>query len=156
VLQSRPVQIAIFIILALVVLGIGSWHLLAHSSHGHPVVSSAQASGTSPDDTQVDTQGNANVIVTYRADLSQSKVVFDIDIVSDSVNLTQYNYKSNLVLTDANINPLPYLSIKASSVQKSELKAQFTSNKFPGSHFHFDVRNLGGVDDRILHFYRTL
>jgi hypothetical protein len=123
--------------------------------HDHQSVASASTI-PSTNDTQIDTQGNANVEVTYRPDLSSDKAVFEVDITSDQIDLTSYNYKTNLVLTDSDINPLPSKSITLQSVKKSELKIEFISNKFPGSHFHFDVRNLAGIDDRVLHFYRTL
>lgn len=152
-LNSRPAQVTIFIVLVLALLGVGYWHIFLHGSHNHSDVASATSN---TNDTQVDTQGSANVIVTYRADLSSSQAVFDIDITTDQDDLTKYNYKSNLVLTDSDINPLPYKEITEQSVSKGELKARLISNKFPGNHFHFDVRSVGGIDDRVLHFYHPI
>jgi len=153
-MNSKKPQLLIFSILLVALLAVGYWHIFLHQN-GH-VQSAAHASSPSDNDTQVDTQGDANAIVTYRPDLSTDKAVFNIDLTSDTLDLTTYNYKSNLVLTDTNFTPLPYRTITAHSIKKSELKAEFITSKFPGNHFHFDVRNLGGIEDRVLHFYRTL
>lgn len=153
-LQTRKIQLAIFAILVVTLAVIGYWHVFIHAAHSGIVA--ANTSQLGPDDTQVDNQGDATAIVIYKTKQSADHAVFDIDITTHSQDLTQYNYKTNLVLTDADINPLPYQSIKPTLVSKNELKVQFTSQKFKGSHFHFDVRNLGGIDDRVLHFYHSI
>ena len=152
--QSRRAQLAIFAVLLIALLGVGYWHVFVHN-HFHPSVAAA-ASQPSSDDTQVDNQSDATAVVTYRADLSTDQAVFDVDIASETVDLTKYAYKSNLVLTDSNLNPLAPRSVSAQSVTKQQLKIRYISNKYPGNHFHFDVRNLGGIDDRVVHFYRQI
>jgi hypothetical protein len=151
-------RLSIIIALSLIVVAFG---LLIWKSQGSSKTTQASASPSptptaSPDDVQVDNEDGAQVVITYRADLSATQAVFDVDITKTEADLTKYDYKRNFVLADTNINPLPLKDIKTTSITPAELKAEVITNKYRGDHFHFIVRNLAGIQDRVVHFYRTI
>jgi hypothetical protein len=102
---------------------------------------------------QLDNQNGVRVLATYLAeesDLTQSTL--KIEISSGIVDLTTYDFSHKIIWADTNIEPLPTLSsaVVTSTKEKLAVKMSFRRS---GSHHHLIVRDLGGIKDRVLHFY---
>lgn len=152
--MNLKIGLILIAITAVVAGGVG-WASYAH----HPsttTLAATSAADANPEDTDVDTLNNATVLVQYRPDLSDSVATFDVTIKTAQQDLTKYDYQSKLILADGDINPLPHLNISVLKSSPEELQVRFTTRKFPGDHFHFIVRDVNGVHDRLLHFYRQI
>ena len=124
-----------------------------------PPPSSPSVSSTavpSADDIQIDYQNAVKVAVSFLPVESRDLATFLVQVNSDGPDLSGYDIKGNLVLADGEINPLPTTEIKVDRQTPSSITARATFAKFQGNHFHFLVNNLGGIRNRVLHFYHAL
>lgn len=107
-----------------------------------------------PDHVQIDYQNKVKVVATflpYESTPSEAKV--KVEISSETVDLNSYPYQDKLVWADTNIYYLPTLKSEEISKTSDKLVVKMTFQRNEGSHYHFIVRDLAGVKDRVLHFY---
>lgn len=113
----------------------------------------AQTGSVDPNLIQIDLQDGAQVTATYQIDKStanRSQVL--VEVVSESADLNSYDYQRNIVWADSNIEPLLTIGSKVVERDSGKLVVEMTFMR-RGSHHHLLVNELGGIKNRVLHFY---
>lgn len=141
---------------ALAVLAVGLFIWRSSSLPGSSIPIATTEAAPAPDDVQIDNQNGIRAVVTYLAAESSQQAVFLVKIDSEEVDISHYDLSKNIVLADSNIDPLPTTAIRIDTQTSRSISARVIFTKFPGNHFHFLVNNLGGIHNRVLHFYRQI
>lgn len=111
-------------------------------------------SAENPDHVQIDYQNKVKVVATYLpSEGTRAEAKVKVEISSDSVDLSSYNYQDKIIWADTNIYFLPTLKTEEISRDANKLTLKMTFTRNEGSHYHFLVKDLAGVKDRVLHFY---
>lgn len=109
---------------------------------------------TDPEWTEVDVQNGVKVLAAYiPEDSDSSKVVFIIDVSSDSFDLSGYDIAKEAILADDQIEPLPQGTSQILEKSAKKIVVRMTYQEDNRSHYHLLVKNLAGISDRVLHFY---
>lgn len=107
-----------------------------------------------PDHLQIDYQKGVKVLATYLpGESTPTEAKVRVEISSDTVDLSSYQYEGKIVWADTNIEYLPTLASEEVSKASNKLVVKMSFRRNAGSHYHFIVRDLAGVKDRVLHFY---
>lgn len=117
-------------------------------------VTSGNETEINPDHVQIDYQKGVKVVATYLPGEStgtEARVL--VEVTSEEADLTDYEYRGKIVWADTNIEPLPTLSEEEITQDRQKILVKMTFRRNAGSHYHFLVKDLAGVKNRVLHFY---
>lgn len=151
------VQKLIFAVLVAMTLAAGGLLIVGHFHKNSSTANNSTVAGleaVNPDYIQIDDQNGARVVATYLPQESdRSTMTIKIELTSQVVDLSGYDFQSKIVLADTNIDPLPTLSSERSSQSRAVVIAKMKFQRDRRSHHHLLVKDLAGIRDRVLHFY---
>lgn len=150
-------KVWIFILTTFAILTLGWWGLSAGTKRPTAVGASSSPSaqaGNNPDYDQVDLAGSGKAEAVYLpGESTRTQAVVDITLTSSPGEIAAYDYNSNIIWQDFDENPLTTVSSQliAREFGKLEVKMTFVRDRHP--HHHLLIKELGGVHNRVLHFY---
>ncbi|HET7713954.1 MAG TPA: hypothetical protein VFK94_07210 [Patescibacteria group bacterium] len=106
------------------------------------------------DHIQIDYQKGVKVVATYlpgESTPTEARVL--AEITSENENIADFPYREKIIWADTNIDPLPTLDAIELTREQKKLLVKMTFRRNEGSHYHFWLKDLSGVKDRMLHFY---
>lgn len=106
------------------------------------------------DHIQIDYQKGVKVVATYlpgESTPTEARVL--AEITSENENIADFLYREKIIWADTNIDPLPTLDAIELTREQKKLLVKMTFRRNEGSHYHFWLKDLSGVKDRMLHFY---
>lgn len=107
-----------------------------------------------PDHVQIDYQNKVKVVTTFLpSEGTSSEAKVKVEISSEDLDLSSYNFQEKIIWADTNIYPLPTLKSEVVNREFRRLTLKMTFSRNEGSHYHLLVKDLAGVKDRVLHFY---
>lgn len=107
-----------------------------------------------PDYVQIDYQNKVKVVATYLpSEGTPTEAKVKVELSSDVLDLSSYNYQEKIIWADTNIYPLPTLRSEVISSTSNRLTLKMAFGRNEGSHYHLLIKDLAGVKDRVLHFY---
>jgi hypothetical protein len=122
-----------------------------------PTVQGASASSRGPDlsgFSYSDNQNGVEVIAQYLPSESTARsAAVQISISSATVDLRNWDYKNQIIWANSDIDPMPTLGSSDLKLSQNNFFVKMRFGKDARSHYHLLVNNLGGIKNRVLHFY---